>query len=291
MAPHAPTRESSPVAIGRLIRTVVPAALVALAACEDDDAALRSHGPTPVVATELGALAAEVRRLTAGRGITPLERPAQVRPALVQLGQALAFDKILSGNRDISCMTCHLPRLGHRRRPQPVDRAGRNGPGVRPRPSRRGAFIPRNAPPLFNLSRHADRSSGTDGSRGTRPGRSTPPPATRLTPEMTRVFEFGALSALPLFPVLSRSEMRADAGNELAAVPDDQEPEVWAALMERLGRIRRVPPVIRGRLPGPAVRPDDVRAREQRHRRASSSSGCRSTTPPGTASSRATTGR
>jgi cytochrome c peroxidase len=34
-----------------------------------------------------------------------------VRPDVVQLGQALAFDKILSGNRDISCMTCHLPRL------------------------------------------------------------------------------------------------------------------------------------------------------------------------------------
>ena len=26
----------------------------------------------------------------------------------MHLGQALAFDKVLSGNRDISCMTCHL---------------------------------------------------------------------------------------------------------------------------------------------------------------------------------------
>ena len=33
-------------------------------------------------------------------------------PALVELGRALAFDKELSGNRDIACMTCHLPGLG-----------------------------------------------------------------------------------------------------------------------------------------------------------------------------------
>ena len=40
---------------------------------------------------------------------------------------------------------------------------------------------------------------------------------------MTAVFEFGALSALPLFPVLNRAEMRAATGNELAAFRDDQE--------------------------------------------------------------------
>jgi cytochrome c peroxidase len=56
-------------------------------------------------------LADTVRQLTAGRGIGPLARPAPVRPALVELGRALAFDKILSGNKDIACMTCHLPRF------------------------------------------------------------------------------------------------------------------------------------------------------------------------------------
>jgi cytochrome c peroxidase len=67
---------------------------------------------------------------------------------------------------------------------------------------------------------------------------------------MTRVFEFGSLSALPLFPVLSRSEMRADQGNELAAVPDDQEPVVWARLMERLGRIREYRRLFEAAYPG-----------------------------------------
>jgi cytochrome c peroxidase len=95
--------------IGRL---AVSAAVVALFGCSDDE----STGPAKVLSadasrSEVHALAAEVRLLTAGRGITPLPKPPQVRPALVRLGQALAFDKLLSGNRDISCMTCHLPSL------------------------------------------------------------------------------------------------------------------------------------------------------------------------------------
>jgi cytochrome c peroxidase len=63
------------------------------------------------------------------------------------------------------------------------------------------------------------------------------PANAKLTPAMTAVFEFGALSAQPLFPLLSRAEMRSEAGNELAAFADDQETEIWAAIMRRLGAI------------------------------------------------------
>ena len=63
------------------------------------------------------------------------------------------------------------------------------------------------------------------------------PAGEALTPAMTRVFEFGTVSALPLFPVLSRAEMRGDAGNELARIPDDDPGAVWRAVMRRLGRI------------------------------------------------------
>ena len=41
--------------------------------------------------------------------------PPPVTPhsqALVSLGQALFFDKILSGNRNISCASCHHPTAG-----------------------------------------------------------------------------------------------------------------------------------------------------------------------------------
>ena len=75
---------------------------------------------------------------------------AAVRPALSLLGQALAFDKELSGNRDISCMTCHLSRTAT------VDgrsvAIGQGGTGVgTARVHPQGRFVHRSAPALFNL--------------------------------------------------------------------------------------------------------------------------------------------
>lgn len=52
---------------------------------------------------------------------------------------------------------------------------------------------------------------------------------------MRQTFEFGALSAQPMFPVLSRPEMRASAGNELAAIPDTRPQDIWRLLMTRIG--------------------------------------------------------
>ena len=123
-----------------LTAAVVAAALFGLTGCGEGDA---SPTAAPSFATsETSSLAAEVRTLAAGRGIGPLTRPAPVRPALVRLGQALAFDKILSGNRDISCMTCHLPSLRHRRRPEPFHRPGGHGARSRAGPSERRRSSP-----------------------------------------------------------------------------------------------------------------------------------------------------
>jgi len=204
-----------------------------LAACAGEAATAPTD--TPAFARAGNPLAAEVRQLAAERGITRLERPAAVRNALVQLGQALAFDKELSGNRDISCMTCHLPGLGAGDQRSLSIGQGASGLGLdRIHPD--GTFIPRNAPPAFNL--HAMNSLFWDGRVFVDPaGTMHTPAGDKVTGEMQRTFEFGVLSALPLFPVLSRSEMRADTGNELAAIPDTDEPAIWAALMRRLGAI------------------------------------------------------
>jgi cytochrome c peroxidase len=153
----------------------------------------------------------------------------------VRLGQALAFDKILSGNRDIACMTCHLPAFatGDGRSLS----IGQGGVGLGPaRVPPRGGFIPRNAPPLFNL--FAMQPLFWDGrvSRDEQGAYHTPA-GSHLTPAMTRVFEFGALSAQPLFPILSRAEMRGDSGNQLAGLSDDDPEAIWRAVMARLGRI------------------------------------------------------
>src|SRR3569832_249382 len=112
-------------------------------------AAASRHSPGPPVSgTVTPAL---VRQLAAGRGVVPLPPRPYVRPALSRLGQALAFDKILSGTRDISCMTCHLPAFA-----TGDDRSvsiGQGGTGLGPgRSHPGGVFIPRNAPALFNMS-------------------------------------------------------------------------------------------------------------------------------------------
>jgi cytochrome c peroxidase len=207
-----------------------------------------SEGAAP--ADSLADLVAEVRRLTEGRGIGPMPRTPRVRQELIHLGKMLSFDRVLSGNRDISCMTCHLPALATGDGRSLSVGQGAVGEGLaRLHPD--GRFIPRNAPALFNLSTTQslfwDGRVSHDGAGGY-----TTPAGLHLTPEMTRVFEFGAISALALFPVLSREEMRGDAGagNELAAVPDDDPAAVWRALMARLGAIPEYRALFEAAYPG-----------------------------------------
>ncbi|MGE5143636.1 MAG: cytochrome-c peroxidase, partial [Acidobacteriota bacterium] len=194
-------------------------------------------------------LAAQVRQLTAGRGITPLVRPPRVRSELVRLGQALAFDKELSGNRDISCMTCHLPGFatGDGRSLS----VGQGGTGLGPtRTVPPGGFIPRNAPALFNLFALGPLFWDGRVERDAQ-GRYHTPAAERLTPDMTGVFEFGTLSAQPMFPVLSRAEMRGDGtSNELAAIDDKQAQQIWRGIMDRLGRIQEYRRMFEAAYPG-----------------------------------------
>ncbi|MEP7064671.1 MAG: cytochrome c peroxidase [Gemmatimonadota bacterium] len=176
-----------------------------------------------------------VRQLAAGRGVVPLPPTPYVRPALARLGRALVFDKILSGNRDISCTTCHLPEFatGDGRSLSVGQGATGLGP-ARQLPS--GIFIPRNAPPLFNIG--AMRHLFWDGRVELGPsGHLHTPAGTQLTRGMQRTLEFGPASAIGLFPVTNRDEMRAYTGNELAAIPDTDDTAIWSSLMRRLGEI------------------------------------------------------
>ncbi|HEY7611801.1 MAG TPA: cytochrome c peroxidase [Gemmatimonadales bacterium] len=235
-----------------LVRTAAACASLLLLACGEDATAPRPSEPAAPEALARkspdDSLVKLVRQLTAGRGITPLARPRPVRSALVRLGRALAFDKELSGNRDISCMTCHLPAHGTTDARSLSIGQGATGAGpTRVHPD--GTFIPRNAPPLFNLA--AMETLFWDGrvSRDAQGVFHTPAGA-YLTPRMTATFEFGATSALALFPVANRAEMRAGVGNELAAIPDDRPDLVWAALMQRLGRIREYRRLFQDAYPG-----------------------------------------
>jgi cytochrome c peroxidase len=176
-----------------------------------------------------------VRMLAAQRGIGQLDDPPHVRPELVKLGQALMFDPILSGNHDVSCATCHVAAYatGDARSLS----IGAGGTGLGPgRTHPDGVFIPRNAPPIFDLAqlRHMfwDGRVETDGH-----GHFITPAGSQLTPAMQRVLQFGAVSAQPMFPVAARAEMRGQSGNELTGIPDNDYADIWSGLMRRLGKI------------------------------------------------------
>ncbi len=195
---------------------------------------------------EVTALAAEVRQLAVAAGITPLQQPAPVRRELSLLGQALAFDKTLSGNRDISCMTCHLTGLATTDGRSLAIGQGATGLGPdRVHPA--GAFVHRSAPPLFNLNLMTVLT--WDG-RVFRASTGTIRAPAPLTAAQRAVFEFGPLSALPMFPVLSRPEMRANSGNELALVPDSLPQRTWRLLMKRLGTIPQYRTMFESAYPG-----------------------------------------
>lgn len=220
-----------------------------LGGCSDDAPEPMAPGMEPVTASASNtALIAEVRRLAGTFGMTPMPRPAPVRRELSLLGQALAFDKVLSGGRDISCMTCHLTALGTTDGHSVAIGQGATGLGpTRVHPQ--GKFVHRNSPGLFNLHNMSvltwDGRVFTDAN-----GIARGPASFRV--EQRAVMQFGALSALPMFPVLSRSEMRGDTGNELAVVSDASHQRVWFLLMRRLAAIPEYRTMFESAYPGTA---------------------------------------
>ncbi|MCE5974104.1 cytochrome-c peroxidase [Sinirhodobacter sp. WL0062] len=143
---------------------------------------------------------------------------APVNRAEAELGQLLFFDPILSGNRNISCASCHHPRfatsdglsLG----------LGEGAVGLGPDrhvtdtniPEQR---IPRNSPALFNLAANEFTRLFHDGRIEADPSR---PSGLRTPMEDEMVTGFvSILSAQTMFPVLSPDEMAGHySENEIA---------------------------------------------------------------------------
>lgn len=133
---------------------------------------------------------------------------ATVDKAEARLGQLLFYDPILSGNRNVSCGTCHHPAFGT------SDGLslgfGDGGLGLGPdrvadadnMPEQR---IPRNAPALFNLGAHEFTVLFHDGRIEVDPDR---PGGLRTPLDADMVAGFASLlSAQTMFPVLSPDEM------------------------------------------------------------------------------------
>ena len=206
----------------RTIMAIYFSLLALTAACE------RTETPTEPT------LDAQLRQDIGRWGVIPVG-PVPAQPeALVDLGQALMFDKILSGNRDVACATCHHPST-HEGDGLSLS-IGTGGTGLGPSrtlgPGRQ--FVRRNAPSLLNDGlglfylfwdgRVARFLSSFNGG----------PPVPGEVPNL--------LSAQAMLPVLDRREMRGEPGdrdvfgapNELAQIADSDSAAVWQALMRRL---------------------------------------------------------
>lgn len=211
-------------------------------------------------------LDAALQSLIAQQGLRPLPPAPPPDPAQVALGRALFFDKELSGNRDISCATCHHPQLATADGlPLSIGTGGTGlGPARQLGPNRE--IVPRHATELFNRGLAEWRTMFWEGrvSGSAAEGFHTPA-GTSLPPGLDSV-----LAAQAMFPVTIRNEMRGGwyniAGypiqpgtvldesaygarptgwedtdlygrpNELAAIPDDSQylPQIWVLLMQRL---------------------------------------------------------
>ncbi|WP_372574886.1 cytochrome-c peroxidase [Ruegeria jejuensis] len=157
--------------------------------------------------------------------------------ALVELGRNLFFDPILSGNRNISCGTCHDPARGSG--DGVALSIGEGGTGFGPERRTKDGIterIPRNAQALWNIGAKEYLSMFHDG---------------RVEPDPAHTFQSGfwtparehlpqgldnLLAAQAMFPVLSASEMAGQKGeNPVAtAVAEDRVTDAWDLLAARL---------------------------------------------------------
>jgi cytochrome c peroxidase len=160
---------------------------------------------------------------------------------MIELGKQLFFDKILSGNLNISCATCHHPFAGTGDGLSLPVGEGANGTGV----ARDTGFgpdavrerVPRNSPPIFNLGAREFTTLFHDGRiqpDPDSPGGIASPAGKQLPAGLN-----SALAAQAMFPVTSATEMAGQPGEnpiaDAAAVGRLSGPDgVWNQLAERL---------------------------------------------------------
>jgi len=189
----------------------------------------------------------ELRELVTELGLAPIAQPPPQDPAKVELGRALFFDPILSGNRDVACATCHHPARGTSDgRSMSVGTQARLLNGARvPGPDH--TFVPRNAVALWDVGHSELSVAFWDGRLARREdNRIVLYDTGYALSDDLRLVVSDVIDTLPaavaLFPVLDRDEMRGEWGetdvdgqpNELALIIDADFDRIWIALMDRL---------------------------------------------------------
>jgi len=160
--------------------------------------------------------------------------------AKAQLGQLLFYDKILSGNRNIACSTCHHPK--HASSDGLSLGIGEGGTGLGPDrdfgtgPQAANRRVPRNALSLFNLGAKEFTVMFHDGRLvidPDRPGGFNSPADEYLPTDLNSI-----IAAQALFPLISTVEMAGDASeNEVAGASRRSPLYSWRILAERVANL------------------------------------------------------
>ncbi|MEL6428726.1 MAG: cytochrome c peroxidase [Planctomycetota bacterium] len=231
-----------------ILFVTAPALLALSAACSSGG----SSGDGTESAPPDPALVAQFRGVVSAQGILAAPAAPVLDTALVELGRALYFDKELSGNRDVSCSTCHLASehgSDGRTLPRGVDGAGVGPARVA------GEIVPRHSPINLNAG-HGD-AMFWDGRIEVLPGGALRNPAdAQLTAAMQAVFTPGleTLAAQAMFPPTSRAEMRGETGeNELADIADGDFTGIWEAIVDRFVAIPTYANMLTDAYPGTAL--------------------------------------
>ncbi len=179
----------------------------------------------------------ELARLLKTARISAIKPGKHSRREMVELGRFLYYDKILSGNRDISCATCHHDRLLTGDACSLSVGTGTQGLGPLRKLGPGRKFTPRNAPDVFNRGLPEWQTMFWDNRVEVTSTGFRTPAKNQLPAGFTHVLQVQAM-----FPVTSRTEMRGEKGdrdafgnlNEIAEFADDDFTGIWNALMTRL---------------------------------------------------------
>ncbi len=179
----------------------------------------------------------ELRALLTEADVAPLELSTP-DPKLVALGEVLFFDKILSGNKDTACASCHHPLAASGDDLSLPFGTGSEGIGSDRELGAGRDIVPRNAPEIFNRGAKGWTTMFWDNRIMTEPELISP--AGSALPATLNNASPVAIQAM--FPVTSDAEMRGTAGdldvfgevNEIANINADDVTGIWAALMVRV---------------------------------------------------------
>ncbi|EQC44403.1 cytochrome-c peroxidase [Bacteriovorax sp. Seq25_V] len=165
--------------------------------------------------------------------------PSGKNSKIYALGEALFFEEAISGNKNISCATCHDPNFGTSDALPTSIGEGGYGLGNKRVATNSEQIVPRNSPGLFNVGSDELSFMFWDGRVHYSKRRlefTTPEPG--LNGDYPEFYEIvdeldSVLAAQALFPITSHAEMRGLPGtNELANTNSNL--ELWEAVMKRL---------------------------------------------------------